>query len=170
MVGKEILHGFVETEVAGMAIGDASILEELKLLRSLTSSDFIALAPLQEHAGRNCWKYVMGNSNDRYQQMVIKVGLGLAGSALRLGRWVKLDDMHPRINQERLNCPLMLAEQLQTAAAFPLVTNSSSQIKGLLFIGKREHPRFERNELLAVHDKIYTLASLLEGMKEETAK
>lgn len=170
MVGKEILHCFVETEVAGMAIGDASILEELKLLRSLTSSDFITLAPLQGHAGRNCWKYVLGNSNDRYQQMVIKVGLGLAGSALRLGRWVKLDDTHPKISQERLNCPLMLAEQLKTAAVFPLVTNSSSQIKGLLFIGKREQTRYERYEFLAVQDKIYTLASYLEEIKEETAK
>lgn len=164
------MHCIVETEVADMAIGDANMLVELELLRSLTSSDFIALAPLQDHAGRNCWKYVLGNSNDRYQQMVIKIGLGLAGSALRLGRWVKLDDTHPKLSQERLNCPLMLAEQLQTAAVFPLVTNSSPQIKGLLFIGKREQSSFEQHELLAVHDKIYTLASYLEEIKEETAK
>ncbi|KRF44124.1 GAF domain-containing protein [Paenibacillus sp. Soil787] len=153
-----------------MAIGDAKMLIELELLRSLTSSDFIALAPLQDHSGRVSWKYVLGNSNNRYQQMVIKIGVGLAGSALRLGRWVKLDDTHPKFSQERLQSPLMLAEQLQTAAVFPLMSNSSSQITGLLFIGKREQTRFEHYELLAVHDKIDTFASYLEENKGETAK
>lgn len=144
-----------------MAIDDATMLEKLEQLRSLTSCDFMALAPLHEHAGRNRWKYVIGNSNDRYQQMVIKKGQGLAGSVLRLGRWVKLDDTHPKRHQERLNCPLMLAEQLQTAAVFPLVPNASSLIKGLLFIGKREQTRFEHDELLAVQYNIDTLASYL---------
>lgn len=170
MIAKEILHGFVETEVACMAIGDVSILKELQHVQSLTSSDFIALAPLQDHAGRNFWKYVLGNSNDRYQQMVIKTGVGLAGSVLRLGRWVKLDDTHPKFSQERLHSPLMLAEQLQTAAVFPLMSNSSSQIKGLLFIGKRKQTRFEHDELLAVHDKIETFASYLDENIEKTAK
>ena len=170
MVGKEILHCFVETEVASVANGEENMVVELEFLRRKTSSDFIALAPLQDHTGRSCWKYVLGNSNDRYQQMRIKIGVGLAGSALRLGRWVKLDDTHPKISQERLNCPLMIAEQLQTSVVFPLVTNSSPQIKGLLFIGKRDQTRFEPYELLAVHDKISSLASYLEEMKEETAK
>lgn len=144
-----------------MAIDDATLLIELERLRSLTSCDFVAIAPLQEHTGRIRWQYVIGNSNERYQQMVIKKGQGLAGSALRLGRWVKLDDTHPQRHQERLNCPLMLAEQLQAAAVFPLVPNASSQIKGLLFIGKREPTRFEHGELLAVQDTIDTLVSYL---------
>ncbi|KRF08135.1 hypothetical protein ASG89_17065 [Paenibacillus sp. Soil766] len=144
-----------------MAIDDATILEKLERLRSLTSCDFIALALLQEHAGCNRWQYVIGNSNDRYQQMVIKKDQGLAGSVLRLGRWVKLDDTHPKRHQERLHCPLMLAEQLQTAAVFPLMPIVSSQIRGLLFIGKREQTSFEHDELLAVQYNIDTLASYL---------
>jgi nitrogen regulatory protein A len=148
-----------------MAIDDTTLLTELERLRSLTSCDFVAIAPLQDHTGRNRWQYVIGNSNDRYQQMVIKKGQGLAGTALRLGRGVRLDDTHPKRQQERLHCPLMLAEQLQAAAVFPLVPNASSQIKGLLFIGKREQTRFEHGELLAVQDTLDTLASYLSAVE-----
>ncbi|TXK76611.1 GAF domain-containing protein [Paenibacillus sp. N3.4] len=153
-----------------MAFGDANLIAELELLRSLTSSDFIALAHLQGNMGRGGWDYVLGNSNDRYQQMVIKSGNGLAGHALRLGRWVKLDDTHPKSSQERLHCPLMLAEQLKTAAVFPLVTTSSPVILGLLYMGKREQTRFEPNEWLAAHDNLYTLASILVEIKKESVK
>jgi nitrogen regulatory protein A len=148
-----------------MAIDVTTLLTELERLRSLTSCDFVAIAPLQDHTGRNRWQYVIGNSNDRYQQMVIKKGQGLAGTALRLGRGVRLDDTHPKRQQERLHCPLMLAEQLQAAAVFPLVPNASSQIKGLLFIGKREQTRFEHGELLAVQDTLDTLASYLSAVE-----
>ncbi|OAS22081.1 GAF domain-containing protein [Paenibacillus oryzisoli] len=151
-----------------MATDDATLVVKLEQLRRLTSCDFMALAPLAEHASRNRWKYVIGNSNNRYQQMVIQKGQGLAGSVLRLGRWVKLDDTHPKHEQERLHCPLMLAEQLQAAAVFPLVPIASSQIKGLLFIGKREHRRFEHDELLAVQYNVDTLASdlfMIEAME-----
>jgi nitrogen regulatory protein A len=148
-----------------MAIDVTTLLTELERLRSLTSCDFVAIAPLQDHTGRNRWQYVIGNSNDRYQQMVIKKGQGLAGTALRLGRWVRLDDTHPKRQQERLHCPLMLAEQLQAATVFPLVPNASSQIKGLLFIGKREQTRFEHGELLAVQDTLDTLASYLSAVE-----
>jgi nitrogen regulatory protein A len=153
-----------------MASGHASLISELELLRSMTSSDFIALAPLPDNAEPIRWKYARGNSNNRYQQMVIKKSIGLAGTALRLGRWVKLDETNPRYRQEKSECPVMLAEQLQTAAVFPLTASPGSQMKGLLFIGKRVLAGYEPSELLAVQEKINALASYLQEFKEETAK
>lgn len=144
-----------------MAVDEATMLAVLERLRSLTSCDFMALALLQEHAGRNRWQYVIGNSNNRYQHMVIRKGQGLAGSSLRLGRWVKLDNSHPKYHKERLDSPLMLAENLQAAAVFPLRPVASSQIKGLLFIGKRDQTRWEDDELLAIQYNIDTLVSYL---------
>nr|WP_275691007.1 GAF domain-containing protein [Paenibacillus aceris] len=141
-------------------------------MRNLTSSDFIALAPLPDDTGRSYWKYAVGNRNDRYQQMVIKkvgLGLGLAGAVLRLGRWAKLDDTNPRINQERLHCPVMLAERLQSAVAFPLVASSSQRIIGLLYIGKREQTGFDASEIEAVLERIHTVASFIEDIIKETA-
>ncbi|MEC0228488.1 GAF domain-containing protein [Paenibacillus alba] len=153
-----------------MAIGDTSLKVELALLQSLTSSDFMALASLQGHSGRGGWDYVWGNRNDRYQHMVIRAGHGLAGTALRLGRWVKIDGAGAENSQERLHCPMMLAEHLQSAAVFPLMTTANRQIVGLIYLGKRKQSNFEVNELLAAQEKIATLASLLEGIIQETAK
>lgn len=154
-----------------MAHGDAIIIEELERLRSLTSSDFIALAPLHDKAERIRWKYASGSRNERYQQMVIKSGQGLAGSVLRLGRWVKLDDSHPDSDQVRRSCPVLLAEQLQTAAVFPILTDSDNLlIKGLLFIGKRAQPRYAQAELLVVQEGLHTLAGYLKDNTGEIVK
>ncbi|KRE45939.1 GAF domain-containing protein [Paenibacillus sp. Soil724D2] len=154
-----------------MAHGDAIIIEELERLRSLTSSDFIALAPLHDNAQRIRWKYASGSRNERYRQMVIKSGQGLAGSVLRLGRWVKLDDSHPDSDQVRRSCPVLLAEQLQTAAVFPILTESDNLlIKGLLFIGKRAQPRYAQAELLAVQEVLPKLAWYLKEITGEKVK
>ncbi|MFD0698178.1 hypothetical protein ACFQZT_29310 [Paenibacillus sp. GCM10027628] len=156
-----------------MSDGDANIIVELANLRSLTSSDFIALAPLNDSDQRIRWKYALGSRNERYKQMIIKSGQGLAGSALRLGRWVKLDDTHPDADQVRLHCPVMLAEQLQTAAVFPILTDSNnplSFINGLLFIGKRKHPRYVQEEILAVQENLQTLTWYLKVNTGEISK
>ncbi|MNQ90320.1 hypothetical protein D3C85_1056560 [compost metagenome] len=170
MVIRELLSRFARMEVARMAIGNLELKVEMELLRSLTSCDFIAVAPLQDNKASNGWIYALGNENERFQHMTIKIGVGLAGAALRYGREVKLDDTHPRMSQERLNCPVMLAEHLQTAAVFPIRDHDSPLIKGLLYIGKRQQARFDPDELLAVQDKINRIASLLEDIKEEIAK
>ncbi|MDD9266763.1 hypothetical protein ACFPES_06925 [Paenibacillus sp. GCM10023248] len=158
-----------------MADGDAEIIEELERLRSLTSSDFIALAPLNGNVNAHNirWKYAIGFRNKRYQQMVIKSGQGLAGSSLRLGRWVKVDDTHSDADAVRRSCPVILAEQLQTAAVFPILTDSDhprSWIRGLLFIGKRAQLRYEQEEILAVQEKLHVLAWHLRKHKGEIAK
>ncbi|WP_261303015.1 GAF domain-containing protein [Paenibacillus andongensis] len=154
-----------------MTHGDANIIEELERLRSLSSSDFIALAPLHDKVERIRWKYASGSRNERYQQMVIKSGQGLAGSVLRLGRWVKLDDSHPDSDQVRRSCPVLLAEQLQTAAVFPILMDSDNLlIKGLLFIGKRTQPRYAEAELIVVQKGLPTLAWYLKENTGEMAK
>ena len=156
-----------------MAEVDATILVELERLRRLTSSDFIALAPFNEHAGRVRWKYALGSRNERYQQMVIKSGQGLAGSVLRHGRWVKLDVSYPHAEQARRDCPVMLSEQLKSAAAFPIKNDSDnphSTIKGLLFIGKRTQHRYEQDEFLAVQESLPALAGYLKENAGGAAK
>ncbi|WP_216651779.1 GAF domain-containing protein [Paenibacillus sp. NEAU-GSW1] len=115
------------------------------------------------------WKYAIGNSNNRYQHMVVKSGQGLAGAALRLGRWVKLDDTHPKLVQERRECPVMLAEQLQAAAVFPLVINDTSLMSGLLYIGKRTAIGYEEDEIRAAQESLRALmSSMAEHNKEMT--
>ncbi|NEW04855.1 GAF domain-containing protein [Paenibacillus sp. SYP-B3998] len=130
--------------------------EELERLRGLTSSDFIALAPFHEQDQRFRWTYVTGNRNDRNQHMTIKVGQGLSGSVLRFGRWVKVDDTNPDAERARLECPLMLAEHLRAAAAFPIYVETV--VKGILYIGKRSHTTFQQEEVEEITAAISKLA------------
>ena len=101
------------------------------------------------------------------------MGQGLAGSVLRLGRWVKFDDTHPRTDQAQRDCPVMLSEQLKAAAAFPIksdLSNTNSMIKGLIFIGKRTGQGYVQDDFLAVQESLRTLAGYLEENTGRTAK
>lgn len=153
-----------------MATGQVNIMDDLAQLRELTSSDFIALAPFVDQPAHRRWIYIVGNRSDRCQQMVIKMGQGLAGTALRLGRWVKLDVTNPRVVQERRECPVMLAEQLQTAAVFPLMNRHSSVMKGLLFIGRRSDHRYEEKDIKAILESLERLVICMDGPLKETSK
>ncbi|MEC0268195.1 GAF domain-containing protein [Paenibacillus anseongense] len=167
---ERISFGFIKIGSGKMAAGQVNIMDDLTRLRDMTSSDFIALAPFVDQPARRRWMYILGNKNDRCQQMVIKMGEGLAGTALRLGRWVKFDAANPRAVQERRECPVMLAEQLQTAAAFPLITSPSTGMKGLLFIGRRTDRGYEENEIKAILANLERLATYIEGPWKATSK
>ncbi|TXK74125.1 GAF domain-containing protein [Paenibacillus sp. N3.4] len=154
---------------------EAQILEELEFIRSLTSSDFVALAAITEtrhmaDCGRPSWTHALGSLNNRYQHMIIKTGQGLAGLVLRLGRWVELDAAKTYENQSGGDCPIILAEQLRAAAVFPLVTRQTSTIIGLLYIGKRKTDRYEQEELRLVKESLQPLATLMEKRTADKVK
>ncbi|WNR44220.1 GAF domain-containing protein [Paenibacillus roseipurpureus] len=150
-----------------MANSRMQFMEDLEEIRNLTSSDFAALALCLDKAKSYRWKCAAGNSNDRYQHMVIRTGQGLAGTALRLGRWVKLDDSHPQFGRERRDCPVMLAEQLQAAAVFPIRLDTGCPMRGLLFIGKRKGTRYEEDEIRTAQENLHKLVSDMKEYQEE---
>lgn len=172
MVVEAISYGFIKIGSGIMAAGQVNIMDVLTRLRDMTSSDFVALAPFVDQPARRRWMYILGNKNDRCQQMVIKMGEGLAGVALRLGRWVKLDAANPRAVEERRECPVMLAEQLQTAAAFPLIMgpSTSTGMKGLLFIGRRTDQSYEENDIKAILDNLERLVTYIERPCKEASR
>jgi nitrogen regulatory protein A len=69
-----------------------SIMQELERIRSLTFSDVVALARLENGGPRMRWISNCGHRNERYTQMIVKPGLGVAGMAVRFGRPFKLDN------------------------------------------------------------------------------
>ncbi|UJF33844.1 GAF domain-containing protein [Paenibacillus hexagrammi] len=154
-------------EVAKMANNQAELTDYLDQLRRLSSSDFAALASFIDPLSPKRWNYAWGNTNERYLQMMIKPGQGLGGTALRTCRWVKLDDTTSNAAKARGECPLMLAERLQAAAAFPIKEEGSLEILGLLYIGKRNHSRYEDNETKPIQENI---GKLLRYMQEDIKK
>lgn len=134
---------------------EASILHVLERLRSLTSSDFIAWAPVTGQLKSIRWKYALGSRNDRIQHMRIKKGYGLAGAAVKLERMITLDDTHSDADWLRQHCPVMLAEHLHTAAAIPV--KHSAVLTGLLYIGKRTPPGYREEELNEVSSMLHSM-------------
>jgi nitrogen regulatory protein A len=121
---------------------------KLNELCTSTSSDFSAYAQVNEHNHEIHWRYVHGNQNIRYKQMIGKPGKGLSGSVLRFGRNIVIDQNTPNAAQRRLEYPIMLAENLHSAIAVPV--KSYNQIIGILLIGSRSLTDYNDDQISKV--------------------
>lgn len=131
---------------------------KLNELCTITSSDFSAFAQVNEHNHEIHWKYVYGNQNKKYKQMIGKPGKGLSGSVLRFGRNIVIDQNTPNVAQKRLEYPIMLAENLFSAIAVPV--KSYNQIKGILIIGSRSPKYYDDEQISQVSGTADEISSL----------
>ncbi|SDD13818.1 nitrogen regulatory protein A [Paenibacillus sp. UNCCL117] len=113
--------------------------EELLQLQERTFSDMAAFAwiALPDEDGVSkpyTWACMVGSQSERSRRMSFRRGsAGLAGTALKLGRYVTADmSQAPAFARE---CPVMLAEKLQTAIALPV--GSGGAPRGVLLLGSR---------------------------------
>jgi nitrogen regulatory protein A len=114
---------------------EQEIMLEMEKMASSTQSDFAAIALPSEHFGKMKWDIVIGSRNGRIKQMKIKPGIGLGGMVLRHGKSYLVNQ-----NQQlsmRKECPVMLAEKLESGIALPLYT-SEAVVCGILLLGRRE--------------------------------
>lgn len=124
------------------------ITDELTRLRSLTLSDFSALACIEKSEGLLRWKYVSGNLNCRYKNIAMRSGRGLAGLVIRHGRSIILDASIPDFNRKLQEEPIMLAEHLQSAIAVPIMMHQETA--GVLLVGNRSRITYSFNEIQLV--------------------
>lgn len=137
----------------------AEIEAQLNSLRNITSSDFSALALIDIRKHRIQWRYASGNINDRYKQMMVRPGQGLAGLVIRLGRHMVLDAAMPDVPLKRLEHPIMLAENLHSALAVPITIER--EIHGVLLLGSRSIRTFTENEIMLTFGAAEKIALLL---------
>lgn len=142
-----------------MPLLNNKITRELESLCRLSSSDFSALAIMQSYEPRVRWKYAFGNRSERYKRMTLKPGAGPAGLALRIGKPVNWDDRVPPNPGFRTECPLMAAEQLRSAAAFPIL--KENRIEAVLLIARRSTLSYTDSEMTAIQDTLHTLVPLI---------
>lgn len=134
--------------------------DELESLRDLTSSDFSALAWIESNERHIRWIYASGNLNERYKQIVLKLGRGLSGAVIRLGRSVVLDETIPDTNRIRNECPIMLAEHLQSAIAVPVTM--AAKTCGVLLVGSRSVRVYSSKEINAVENAAKRISLLMQ--------
>lgn len=114
-------------------------------IRTSSLSDFVALALPVENGNKYRWSYVSGNTNLRYQQMLVKRGKELSGMAVLLGRSLVKGNGSLEAEKYKLDCPLMLAEGLKTATAIPIALKMGGM--AVLLVGLRHVHHYTANEL-----------------------
>lgn len=143
-----------------MPIVNNQITRELENMCRLTVSDFSALAIIETNQQRARWRYAFGGRSERYKQMMLKPGLGSAGLALRTGKPVIWDEHAPPNPAIRNECPLMTAEHLRCAAAFPI--SSEGLIKAVLLVARRTTRSYADNEITTIQNTLHTLIPLID--------
>lgn len=143
-----------------MSVYEADTISEfIHHIRLSTRSDFAALALLSQDGRRYRWQYTSGNQNDRYKQMVVRKGKGLAGMAVLLGRTLTIDSQSDLSIKLDMDSPLMMAEGLQAAAAIPV--REAVGDHGVLVIGIRRTYCYSENELREFQGFADDLANML---------
>jgi nitrogen regulatory protein A len=132
--------------------------KQLNQLRSLTDSDFSAFATISKNDQLISWKYASGNRNERYKHMQGKPGKGLAGLAVRADRVMILDVSNPDYARKRLEYPIMLAENLQSAVAVPVKDNEITC--GVLLTGSRTLRKYSQDEVKMIQEISLKIASI----------
>lgn len=127
---------------------EKAILDELDQLRLSTSSDFSALALIDDREHRIRWAYASGNDNERYRQISLRMGRGLAGMAIRLGRPIVVDSSVPGYGQVSPEYSIMLAENLRAAIAVPVPAPGG--IRGVLLVGSRAERVYPQEVIVQV--------------------
>lgn len=119
-------------------LDNARLLPELEKLRLMTDSDLAALA-LQERGSRHMkWALIAGSRNGKILTLKLAPGVGPAGMALRLGREYRYSlAAGSAAGAAGDHCPVMLAERLTAAAAYPLAKLNGPVSGGLLLLGRR---------------------------------
>ena len=131
---------------------------ELECLRDLTTSDFSAMAFMESGEYRIRWKYASGNGNERYKQITLKPGSGLAGIVIRIGRPVMLDMNVPDAQSMRYEYPIMLTEHLEAVVAVPFMFDET---QGVLLVGSRSMRTYSVHEIELIVSTAERLALLI---------
>lgn len=114
---------------------ESAINKCLEDLRLKAGADFSALALQESRESTIRWKYAVGNKNERFRRIVLRLGKGIAGKVLMSGRPMVLEHYEPRQHEDPQEYPILYAEELQSALGVPVLTKG--KVKGVLLVGYR---------------------------------
>lgn len=120
--------------------------KELNQLRDTIYGDLTALAFMSKSGGKLHWYYASGSRSNRYRLISFKIGHGIAGMAVRLGRTVTVNALLSGSIRMRQECALMLAEQLHSAVAIPF-SSTGDLPNGVLLLGNRDVRMFTESDV-----------------------
>lgn len=111
------------------------LMEELDRLRADLGCDFCALGVLEGEERSLRWIMASGNGNERFRTIMERVGAGIAGSVVKIGRPMSLQWTDLLAERRIHEYPIMLAESLRSAYAVPIVLEPNAS--AVLLAGDR---------------------------------
>ena len=110
----------------------------LDKLRAQEGYDFggIALYDYHHTSSPIKWQYVSGNLNSRYKLIVLRKGRGLAGTVMKTGKRMVIENVSKTITpEEKIKYPILMSENLNALVAIPLW--HEQHVAGVLLLGQR---------------------------------
>ncbi|WP_411346517.1 GAF domain-containing protein [Paenibacillus sp. WLX1005] len=127
--------------------------QELDEIRALFGYDFMALAlaePAEYHYVIK-WKYASGNLNERFRDIVLQSGRGVAGMVFKTGKPFMFASVQNDVPRDALfNYPIIRTEQLTSLGAVPVWNDT--RVAGVLLGGYRDERRVDRTMMQALND------------------
>ena len=112
--------------------------QELDTLRKKENCDFAGVALYENHepSGPIKWQYVSGNLNNRYKLIVLRKGRRLAGTVMKTGKRMVIENVSKTITpEEKIKYPILMSENLNALVAIPLW--HEQHVAGVLLLGQR---------------------------------
>lgn len=115
---------------------------ELDEIRALFGYDFMALAlaePAEYHYVIK-WKYASGNLNERFKDIVLQSGRGIAGMVFKTGKPFMFASVEQDVPRDAMfNYPIIRTERLTSLGAVPVWNDT--RVAGVLLGGYRNDQR-----------------------------
>ncbi|MGK9044508.1 nitrate respiration regulation accessory nitrate sensor NreA [Mammaliicoccus vitulinus] len=127
---------------------DFNFQEQLNQIRETYEYDFVGLAMSSEQSAafRIKWRYVSGNLNHRYKNIVLRSGRGIAGIVIKSGKQITIQNMKDSPYHDQLfNYPIIQSEQLTALVAMPLWRRN--RVCGVLLFGQRDNKPLPENNV-----------------------
>ncbi len=146
-------------------------IDKMMEIRNMTNTGFVGLAIYDVMNEELRWRIAVGNLNERYKRIVIRLGKGIAGEVVQLNRPIKIENFPDDCLGDPIEYPILLVEQLISVLAVPVAYNQ--HIFGVLMIGQRKRRKFslvEENYLREMGNKfaeVLANANVYQQIKDE---
>ena len=112
---------------------------QLRTLRRQCGFDFAGLAcAIRGRRTLLTWREASGNRNRNYLKIVLEPGKGIAGGVFQRRKTMVVQNALLQYSEsERVHTPILLAEDIQSFAAFPLWKDG--EVDAVLMLGMREN-------------------------------
>jgi nitrogen regulatory protein A len=132
---------------------------ECKNLKQELQCDFAGVA-LQDKTGLDItWPFACGNRNNKFQYITVRYGKGIAGKVISTSSPMEIKEFPHAIFGKSTDYPIMLAEQLISAYAVPLLLKSVP--KGALLIGYRQGHDISESDFLIIKTFAHQVEAIL---------